>query len=82
MTVTDLVLRLFLLARLASAIYDQGIMPRRNGPVLLAIPLLRRRRVAGLILGGLTASLLYHNIPPQGSAITTWLVSALALLGL
>jgi uncharacterized membrane protein YobD (UPF0266 family) len=37
-------------ALLAYAVYDQFIMPRRNGPVLLAIPLLRRSRVDGLIL--------------------------------
>lgn len=38
MTFTDLVIILFILALLAYAIYDQFIMPRRNGPVLLAIP--------------------------------------------
>jgi uncharacterized membrane protein YobD (UPF0266 family) len=36
--VTDLVIILFILALLAYAVYDQFIMPRRNGPVLLAIP--------------------------------------------
>lgn len=40
MTITDLVLILFILVLLAFAVYDQFIMPRRNGPVsvLLAIP--------------------------------------------
>lgn len=38
MTFTDLVIILFILALLAYAIYDQFIMPRRNGPVLLAMP--------------------------------------------
>ena len=33
MTITDLVLILFIAALLAFAIYDQFIMPRRNGPV-------------------------------------------------
>ncbi|KTG56750.1 hypothetical protein K27_09925, partial [Klebsiella pneumoniae] len=37
MTFTDLVIILFILTLLAYAIYDQFIMPRRNGPVLLAI---------------------------------------------
>ncbi|OUZ81814.1 hypothetical protein CBL22_21975 [Shigella flexneri] len=45
MTITDLVLILFIAALLAFAIYDQFIMPRRNGPTLLAIPLLRRGRI-------------------------------------
>ena len=68
MTFTDLVIILFILALLAYAIYDQFIMPRRNGPVLLAIPL--------------TAILIYNNITQHGTAITTWLLSALALMGL
>lgn len=38
MTITDLVLILFIVVLLAFAIYDQFIMPRRNGPLLLAIP--------------------------------------------
>lgn len=38
MTITDLVLVFFIAALLAYAIYDQFIMPRRNGPTLLAIP--------------------------------------------
>ncbi|STE63259.1 inner membrane protein [Escherichia coli] len=33
MTITDLVLILFIAALLAFAIYDQFIMPRRNGPL-------------------------------------------------
>lgn len=82
MTFTDLVIILFILALLAYAIYDQFIMPRRNGPVLLAIPLLRRSRVDGMIFVGLTAILIYNNITQHGTAITTWLLSALALMGL
>ncbi|MDI5819910.1 DUF986 family protein, partial [Salmonella enterica subsp. enterica serovar Kentucky] len=52
MTITDLVLILFIAALLAYALYDQFIMPRRNGPTLLSIALLRRGRatpVAGEI---------------------------------
>ena len=49
MTITDLVLILFIAALLAFAIYDQFIMPRRNGPTLLAIPLLRRGRIDSVI---------------------------------
>ncbi|EBF1548471.1 TPA: DUF986 family protein, partial [Salmonella enterica subsp. enterica serovar Typhimurium] len=45
MTITDLVLILFIAALLAYALYDQFIMPRRNGPTLLSIALLRRGRV-------------------------------------
>jgi uncharacterized membrane protein YobD (UPF0266 family) len=81
MTITDLVLILFILVLLAFAIYDQFIMPRRNGPLLLAIPLLRRSRVDGIIFVGLIAILIYNNITSHGALITTWLLSALALMG-
>lgn len=37
MTITDLVLILFIAALLAYALYDQFIMPRRNGPTLLVM---------------------------------------------
>ena len=82
MTLTDLVLVLFILLLLAFAIYDQFIMPRRNGPQLLAVPLLRRSRVDGIIFVGLTAILIYNNIVSHGALNTTWLLSALALMGL
>ncbi|MGS3447352.1 DUF986 family protein [Klebsiella electrica] len=81
MTLTDLVLILFILVLLAFAIYDQFIMPRRHGPLLLAIPLLRRSRVDGIIFVALTAILIYNNVISHGALITTWLLSALALMG-
>lgn len=82
MTITDWVLVLFIIALLAYAIYDQFIMPRLNGPVLLAIPLLRRSRVDGIIFVGLVAILIYQNVNAHGQIITTWLLFALALMGL
>ncbi|WEF29845.1 DUF986 family protein [Klebsiella aerogenes] len=82
MTITELVLILFIVALVAFAIYDQFIMPRRNGPTLLSIPLLRRGRVDGMIFVGLTAILIYNNIANHGEIIITWLLSALALMGL
>lgn len=82
MTITDLVLVLFIIALMAYAVYDQFIMPRRNGPVLLSIPLLRRGRADGLIFVGLVAILIYNNINSHGELMTTWLLSALALMGL
>jgi uncharacterized membrane protein YobD (UPF0266 family) len=38
MTVTDIVLVLFIAALLAYAIYDEFIMPRRHGETLLSLP--------------------------------------------
>ena len=81
MTITDLVLVFFIAALLAYAIYDQFIMPRRNGPTLLAIPLLRRSRVDSVIFIGLIAILIYNNVTSHGAIITTWLLCALALMG-
>lgn len=81
MTITDLVLILFIAALLAFAIYDQFIMPRRNGPTLLAIPLLQRGRIDSVIFVGLIVILIYNNVTNHGALITTWLLSALALMG-
>jgi uncharacterized membrane protein YobD (UPF0266 family) len=81
MTITDLVLVFFIAALLTYAIYDQFIMPRRNGPTLLAIPLLRRSRVDSVIFIGLIAILIYNNVTSHGAVMTTWLLCALALMG-
>ena len=69
MTITDLVLILFIAALLAFAIYDQFIMPRRNGPTLLAIPLLRRGRIDSVIFVGLIVILIYNNVTNHGALI-------------
>ncbi|MFW0767090.1 DUF986 family protein [Trabulsiella odontotermitis] len=82
MTITDWILIIFIVALLAYALYDQFIMPRRNGPLLLSIPLLRRNRVDGIIFVGLVAILIYNNVTQHGAIVTTWLLSALALMGL
>ncbi|QMG40749.1 DUF986 domain-containing protein [Citrobacter freundii] len=82
MTITDLVLVLFILSLLAFAIYDQFIMPRRNGPTLLAVPLLPRSRVDSVIFIGLIAILIYNNVTSHGAQFTTWLLCALVLMGI
>ena len=71
MTITDLVLILFIAALLAFAIYDQFIMPRRNGPTLLAIPLLRRGRIDSVIFVGLIVILIYNNVTNHGALFHT-----------
>lgn len=71
MTITDLVLILFIAALLAYALYDQFIMPRRNGPTLLSIALLRRGRVDSVIFVGLVAILIYNNVTSHGAQMTT-----------
>lgn len=82
MTLTDIVLVVFIALLLGFALYDQFIMPRRKGPVLLAVPLLRRGRIDSFIFVGLIGILIYNNVSTHGAIITTWLLSALALMGL
>ena len=81
MTITDLVLVLFIIAMLAFAIYDQFIMPRRHGATLLSVPLLRAGRVDSVIFVVLIVILVYNNVNNHGELITTWLLCALALTG-
>ena len=81
MTLTDLVLVLFIVAMLAFAIYDQFIMPRRHGTTLLSVPLLRAGRVDSVIFVVLIVILVYNNVTSHGALITTWLLCALALTG-
>jgi len=79
MTITDIVLILFVVALLAWAIYDELIMPKRHGETLLALPLLRRSRIDGFIFAGLLVILIYNNVTNNGSILTTWLLCALVL---
>ncbi|MEQ6280545.1 DUF986 family protein [Kluyvera huaxiensis] len=81
MSITDLVLVLFIVALLAFAIYDQFIMPRRHSSTLLAVPLLRPGRVDSVIFVVLIVILVYNNVTSHGALITTWLLCALALMG-
>ena len=82
MTVTDIVLVLFIVALLAYAIYDEFIMTRRNGETLLALPLLRRGRIDAFIFAGLVVILIYNNVTSHGAILTTWLLCALALMAI
>ncbi|WP_318357767.1 DUF986 family protein [Enterobacter sp.] len=82
MTITDIVLILFVVALLAWAIYDELLMPKRHGETLLALPLLRRSRIDGFIFAGLLVILIYNNVTNNGSVLTTWLLCALVLLAI
>ena len=82
MTVTDIVLVLFIAALLAYAIYDEFIMPHRHGETLLSLPLLRRGRVDAFIFAGLIVILIYNNVTSHGAILTTWLLCALALMAI
>lgn len=82
MTLTDVVLLVFIVLLLAWAIYDEFIMDKRKGKTLLKITLLRRNRIDSTIFVGLVAILIYNNVTTHGTPLTTWLLSALALLAI
>jgi uncharacterized membrane protein YobD (UPF0266 family) len=82
MTLTDSILVLFIAALLAYAIYDELVIPRRNGKALLTLPLLRRSRVDATIFVGLLIILIYNNAVNGGTSLTTWLLCALSLLAI
>jgi uncharacterized membrane protein YobD (UPF0266 family) len=82
MTLTDVVLLVFIAVLLGWAIYNEFIMDKLKGTTRLAIPLLRRNRIDSTIFVGLVGILIYNNITANGTALTTWLLSALALVAI
>lgn len=82
MTLTDIVLILFIILLLSWAIYDEFIIDKRHGKTLLCVTLLHRNRIDGAIFIFLIGILVYNNTTAQGTAITTWLLCALMLLAI
>ncbi len=82
MSLTDAILVLFIGLLLAWSIYDEFILNQRRGPTLLKIPLLRRKPTDTIIFIVLIAILGYNNVNNHGTQVTTWLLCALALMGL
>ncbi|GLR09129.1 hypothetical protein COO59_02880 [Mixta theicola] len=80
MSLTDVVLVLFIVLLLLYTIYDQGIMPRRHGKTLLQVPLQRRSKVDNIIFIGLIMILIYNNVSQHGPVITTTLLMALIVV--
>ncbi|WP_226570614.1 DUF986 family protein [Mangrovibacter yixingensis] len=81
MSFTDIIILVLTLAFFAFALYDEFIINHLKSPTLLSIPLLRRSRADGMIFVILVAILIWNNVQTQGSTFTTWLLSALALVG-
>ncbi|GBU13190.1 inner membrane protein [Enterobacterales bacterium] len=80
MSVTDIVLALFSFLLLAYAVYDEFLMGTNKGVTRLKVNLRRRNKLDCIIFIGLLAILLYNNINAQGTAITNYLLIALALI--
>ncbi len=80
MSLTDFVLVVFIVLLLGWAIYDEFIMDKLKGKTRLTITLLRRNRIDSTIFVFLVGILIYNNVTTNGTAITTWLLSVLALI--
>lgn len=80
MSVTDIVLALFSFLLLAYAVYDEFLMGMNKGATRLKVNLRRRNKLDCIIFIGLLAILLYNNINAQGTAVTNYLLIALALI--
>lgn len=80
MSLTDTIIALCIAALLAFAIYDEMILPRRKGPVLLRVALRRRHKADSLIFIGLLVILLWNNVMHQGPQLTTTLLMVLCFL--
>jgi len=82
MTLTDIVLIVFIVLLLAWAIYDEFVMDRLHGKTLLNISLLPRNRIDGSIFIFLIGILIYNNISSQGTVLTSWLLGVLLLIAI
>lgn len=82
MTLTDIVLLVFIVLLLGWAVYDEFLLTRFKGKNRLAITLLRRNRIDSTIFVGLVCILIYNNIITNGTTVTTWLLFALALIAI
>lgn len=82
MSLTDIALLAFILLFILYAVYDEIIMPRRNGKTRLQVNLKRRNKADSGIFVGLLAILAYQNINNNGSHFTTWLLFTLAIIAI
>ncbi|NDJ57971.1 DUF986 domain-containing protein [Enterobacteriaceae bacterium 4M9] len=82
MSLTQVLLVVFIVLLLAWAIYEDVLLDRRHGPTRLKVPLLRRKPVDITIFAALIAILIYNNVTASGPVLTTWLLGCSALLAI
>lgn len=80
MSVTDIILVVFIALLLAYAIYDEFIMNMMKGKTRLQVNLKRKSKIDCAIFVGLIAILIYNNVMAQGAPLTTYLLVGLALI--
>ncbi|MBF1994211.1 DUF986 domain-containing protein [Serratia symbiotica] len=80
MSLTDVVLVVFIALLLCYAQYDEFGMDLLKGKTLLKVQLSRCQRIDCLIFVGLIAILIYRNVTIGGALLTTYLLISLALM--
>ncbi|CNH96917.1 DUF986 family protein [Yersinia pekkanenii] len=80
MSVTDIVLVVFIALLLAYAIYDEFIMNMMKGKTRLQVHLKRKSKIDSAIFVGLIGILIYNNVMANGTSLTTYLLVGLALV--
>ncbi len=80
MSVTDLVLVVFIALLLIYAIYDEFIMNMMKGKTRLQVHLKRKNKLDCMIFVGLIGILIYNNVMAHGAPLTTYLLVGLALV--
>ena len=82
MSITDIVLVIFVVLFLLYAIYDEFIMNRLKGQTYLRVNLTRRNKLDCLIFVGLVGILIYNNTISLGGSLTNYLLIALAVIAI
>ncbi|NIG88285.1 DUF986 family protein [Serratia symbiotica] len=80
MSLTDVVLVVFVALLLCYAQYDEFGMDLLKGKTLFKVQLSRCQRIDCLIFVGLIAILIYRNVTIGGALLTTYLLISLALM--
>lgn len=82
MSLTEMILLLFIILLALYACYDEVIMPQRKGPTRLQVLLRRRNKLDSLIFIALLAILLWNNLSHHGPQLTTTLLLILIFLAI
>lgn len=82
MSLTDTLIALLIAGLLLFAIYDEAILPRRNGPTKLRVALRRRHKIDSAIFIVLLMILLWNNVSHQGPQLTTTLLMVLCFMAI
>ncbi|WP_130835206.1 DUF986 family protein [[Erwinia] mediterraneensis] len=80
MSLTEMIILLFIVLLAAYAFYDEVIMPQRKGPTRLLVVLKRGNKLDSLIFIALLVILLGNNLRHQGPQLTTTLLLVLTFL--